>query len=242
MSEINQEKRDQKYNVWARRNPAIVSIVFPLLIAVYLFQKYTTELSNVRYIVGVVLSFGSIIPALLFFYQSSIRELSVLFVEKPLFLIFGRPAVNLMQKSDNTISEKRKERILEKANAAGIYAIYTDSNDCKDKKKNKKIVREAFESIREYCRENPVVFEFNCTYGFFRNLSGGLIFDLFLCGFLAILNSRKQLDIETILSVSVVVLVVLLLFCLVCTYCSAARYAKRVYVIYDITQRNQENK
>ena len=233
MSEVNQEKRDQKYNVWARRNPAIVSIVFPLLIAVYLFQEYTAELSSVRYIVGVVLSFGAIIPALMFFYQSSIREISVLFVEKPLFGIFGRPAVNLMKKSNDTLSIQRKERILEKAKSAGIDAIYTDGKDCKDRKKNRKIGREAFEKIRECCRENPVVFEFNCTYGFFRNLSGGLIFDLLLCGFLAILNSKKQLGIENILSVSVVVLAVLLIFCLVCTYFSAVRYAKRVYVIYD---------
>ena len=58
MSEVNQENRDKKYNDWARRNPAIVSIVFPLLAAVYFFQEYTAELDEVRYIVGGVLSFG----------------------------------------------------------------------------------------------------------------------------------------------------------------------------------------
>lgn len=77
MSNINQENRDRKYNEWARRNPAIVSIVFPLLVAVYFFQKNSVELSDVRYIVGAILSFGSIIPALFFFYQSSIREFSI---------------------------------------------------------------------------------------------------------------------------------------------------------------------
>lgn len=233
MMELNQENRDRKYNEWARRNPAIVSIVYPLLVAIYFFQEYTAELNNVRYVVGVVLSFGAIIPALLFFYQSSIREISVLIVEKPMFFIFGRPAVNLMKKRSRILSEQRKKRILKKANEAKIAAIYSDGDRPKDYFARRKVAREAFERIRETCRENPVVFEFNCTYGFFRNLCGGLVVDMLICWGLCILNCKKQLGIDSLINVSAWVIGVLLLFCLVCTYYSAMRYAKRVYVIYD---------
>lgn len=233
MNVVNQEKRDLKYNEWARRNPAIISIVFPLLIAVYMFQQYTVELSNVRYIVGVVLSFGTIIPALLFFYQSSIREISVLFVEELLFAIFGRPAVNLMKKDNRTLSNRRKESIIQKAREAGFNVIYTDGKDRKERKENRIIGREAFEIIREYCRDNPIVFEFNCTYGFFRNLSGGLIVDLLLCCLFSIINCKLQIGIGNILGVSAVLLGVLLVFCLICTYFSEKRYAKRVYVVFE---------
>ena len=110
MSEVNQENRDKKYNEWARRNPAIISIVFPLLVAVYFFQEYYDELSDVRYIVGAILSFGSIIPALFFFYQSSIREFSILFVERPLFWVFGRPSSNLMKKKK--LQQMKQQRLL----------------------------------------------------------------------------------------------------------------------------------
>ena len=233
MSEVNQENRDRKYNEWARRNPAIVSIVFPLLVAIYFFQEYTAELNNVRYVVGVVLSFGAIIPALLFFYQSSIREISVLIVEKPMFFIFGRPAANLMKKSCSILSEQRKERILKKAKEDNIDAIYTDGDIPKGCFARRQVAREAFEKIREKCRKNPVVFEFNCTYGFFRNLSGGLIVDLLICWGLCILNGKEQLGIENLVNGSAWVIGALLVFCLVCTYYSAMRYAKRVYVIYD---------
>lgn len=233
MNEVNQEHRDAKYNNWARRNPAIVSLVFPLLIVVYFFQEYTAELSSVRYIVGVVLSFGAIVPALLFFFQSSIREISVLLVEAPLFFILGRPAANLMKKKNCILSAQRKERIMKKARENGIEAIYTDGDMPKGCFDRRRIAREAFERIRETCRENPVVFEFNCTYGFFRNLSGGLVVDLLICIALSILNSNYLLGIETIISVSAKFLVVLLVFCLICTYISAIRYAKRVYVLYD---------
>ena len=233
MSEINQETRDRKYNKWARRNPAIVSIVFPLLAAVYFFQEYTSELSNVRYIVGVVISFGSIIPALLFFFQSSIRELSVLLVETPLFFIFGRPAVNLMKKSNNILSDQRKERIIKKAQEAGIEAVYTDGAAPSKRCERMKMIREAFEKIRDICREDPIIFEFNCTYGFFRNLSGGLIVDLILCGVLAYFNAKNQLGICEMIKTSAIILGVLLIFCLICTYYSGVRYAKRVYVVFD---------
>ena len=233
MNEVNQEHRDAKYNNWARRNPAVVSIVFPLLIAVYFFQEYTAELSSVRYIVGVILSFGAIVPALLFFFQSSIREISVLLVEAPLFFFLGRPAANLMKKKNHVLSAQRKERILKKAKENGIEAIYPDGDKPKGCFDRRKVAREAVEKIRETCRENPVVFEFNCTYGFFRNLSGGLVVDLLICLALSILNSSYTLGMETIISVSTKFLCVLLLFCLICTYISAIRYAKRVYVLYD---------
>lgn len=233
MSEVNQENRDKKYNDWARRNPAIVSIVFPLLAAVYFFQEYTAELDEVRYIVGGVLSFGAIIPALLFFYQSSIREISVLLVETPLFFLFGRPAANLMKKKGKILSQQRKERIINKAKAANIEVIYTDGNTPNGYFARRKAAREAFEKIRETCRENPVVFDFNCTYGFFRNLSGGLIVDLLICLGFCVLNRRQNLGIENMITVSTWVIVTLLLFCLICTYYAAVRYAKRVYVIYD---------
>ena len=233
MSEVNQELRDRNYNIWARRNPAIVSIVFPLLAVIYFFQKYTAELSSVRYIVGVILSFGSIIPALFFFYQSSIREISVLLVEWPLFSIFGRPAVNLMKRKNSILSSQRKERIIAKAKAAGIDAFYTDEGKSESCFNRRKRVREAFEKIRESSRENPILFEFNCTYGFFRNLSGGLIVDLIICGGLAYYNCKYLLNVEQLIGVSVLIIAILLFFSLVCTYFSAIRYAKRVYVLYD---------
>ena len=233
MSEVNQELRDRKYNDWARRNPAIISIVFPLLIVLYFFQENTADLSSVRYIVGVILSFGTIIPALFFFYQSSIREISVLLVEIPLFFIFGRPAANLMKKKNNILSAQRKERILAKAKAASIDAIYTDEDNSKNCIERRKSAREAFEKIRENCRENPVVFEFNCTYGFFRNLSGGLIVDLLICGGMACYNCKNTLNIEQMISTSAIIIGALLMFSLICTYFSAVRYAKRVYVLYD---------
>lgn len=234
MSEINQEFRDRQYNDWARRNPAIISIVFPLLVSFYFFQEYTSELSSVRYIVGVLLSFGSIVPALLFFFQSSIREIAVLCVEKPLFCIFGRPAVNLMKKNCKVLSQKRKNRIIQKAMSNGIDLIITDADKSISKAVRHKTVREAFERIREACRENPLVFDFICTYGFFRNLCGGLIVDLLLCASLAVYNCKSQLGLGSMLRISSIILGGLLLFCLICTYFSAYRYAKRVYVSYDV--------
>lgn len=232
MSEFSQENRDKKYNDWARRNPAIVSIVFPLLVAVYFFQEYTAELNTVRYLVGVVLSFGTIIPALFFFYQSSIREISIMLVECPLFRIFGRPSVNYMKKDNSTLTDERKMRIIEKAKKSNISLLIIEEEK-ESAKKQKQTVLEAYESIREICRENPILFEFNCTYGFFRNLSGGLIVDLGICVMLAIFNELRQLGIGDMLLYSTIVIIVLLVFCYLCTYFSAKRFAKRVYVLYD---------
>lgn len=233
MNEIDQEKRDKKYNEWARRNPAIVSMVFPLLVSVYFFQKYTNELSSVRYIVEVVISFGAIIPALLFFFQSSIREISVFLIETPLYCIFGRPSVNLMKKKSTILSDERKNRIFRKGEAEGISINYADGVNWKGRKHNRKLVKEAFEAIRENSRENSIVFEFNCTYGFFRNLCGGLIVDLLICLPLCIINNKHQLGIETMINVSVIILGSLLLFSMLCAYHAQYRFAERVYSLYD---------
>lgn len=234
MSKINQKERDRKYNNWARRNPAIISIVFPLLVSVYFFQNYTSELSNTRYIVGVILSFSSIIPALLFFYQTVIRDLAIFIVEKLIFRVFGKPAVNLLKKKNSELSQKRRERLLKKAQA--IEIIVSSAPD--KEKEYEEILCDFFEQIREKVRDNSIVFEFNCFYGFYRNLSAGLIVDLLMCLGLFFLNFKKKIG--PFLGISSIVIFLLLVFCLICTYASAKRYAKRVYVLYDDRENNKD--
>lgn len=236
MSEYSQADLDKKYNEWARRNPAIISIVFPLLVAVYFFQEYTEELSNIRYLVGVVLSFGSIVPALIFFYQFALREVSIWCIEEPLYLLLGRPAVNIMRKNNCTISRTRKERILEIARNEGIDAIFVDEKVPKSRRERRQKAREAFELIREDCRDNSIAFEYNCIYGFFRNLSGGILFDFVLFKLISRLDIFvrviKKYDASFVVSCCSIALLILLVVCVFCTYSSAIKYAKRVYVLY----------
>lgn len=229
MSTKNQEKRDLKYNEWARKYPAVISMMFPLLISVFLYQKYTEDLNTVRYIVGVIISFGTIIPAVLFFYQLFIREVAIILVEKPLYCVLGRPCVNLIYGKWTVLSKQRRKRIKEKLKTK--YRIYPPSHGKRGIKRV--IYREIFELIREECRDNSVAFEYNCIYGFFRNLSGGLFMDLFFCLGLSYMNIRLQLGIESLLFVSMITIGTLLLLCIVFTYTSAVKYVKRVYVIFE---------
>lgn len=73
MADFDQEKRDKKYNQWARYYPAIVNLIFPLIVIVYAFfdkihvsGNLTLTVSRIELITKIILVFGSVIPAFVF--------------------------------------------------------------------------------------------------------------------------------------------------------------------------------
>ncbi len=189
MADFDQEKRDKKYNQWARYYPAIVNLIFPLIVIVYAFfdkihvsGNLTLTVSRIELITKIILVFGSVIPALFFFYVFFIRELSMHVVERFLDAFLGKETVNMLSDENHTFSEDRKKAIKDKIKSDFEIEIPAEGNKrwLFPKKTAFRIkVDEAFDRIRENTRQSAILFEYNCVYGFFRNLSGGLFFNLF---------------------------------------------------------------
>ena len=248
MAEIDQEERDKKYNKWARYYPAIVNLVFPLIVIVYAFfdkinvpNNLPMTVSRIELISKIILVFGSVIPALFFFYVFFIRELSMHAVERLLDYAFGKKAINMLKSNNHTFSEDRKNTIRKK--------IKTDFNiEIPRENKNRRLfpkkdefgvkADEAFDLMREKTRQSPILFEYNCVYGFFRNLSGGFLFNLIALILMCLFKVQLKDNLQDIISCYWYIIPILLVISIVFVRTSGYTYSKRLYIVY-LDHKNQ---
>ena len=241
MADFDQEKRDKKYNLWARKYPAFVSLVFPLLGVIYVFfgevkdiKELNNAYSDIEVILKVLLVFGSIIPALFFFYIFTIREVAMSIIPRLMNNLFEINTTKLLLGKDKTFSADRKKRIKDKVKEKYDISIpeaekvfkrpLKRDNDYRQK------VNEAVTLIREDTRHDSILFEYNCIYGFYRNLAGGMLLNIIMLVVLY-LSSDSGTYIELLKWVFYIMLSVLGLS-LLFVRTSGKRYATRLYVVF----------
>lgn len=230
---IDTEKRDKKYNLWARQYPACISLSFGFVIFLYyLITTEKMEVDNVKYIFNTLLSLGSIVPALFFLYMFVIRDISK-WLEDCIYALYGKPTTNLLTIEDTTFSKDRQNDIRQRIttefsqfNAGGNYSK-TNKDYCKS-------VDEIVLNIREKTRESNILFEFNCIYGFYRNLSGGLLLNLLLLMLIFLLFPIVR---DLIVGLFLIDLSLFILS-LILTASNGKRYAKRLYIVYLMTKKD----
>lgn len=238
---------DNKYNQWGRKYPAVVSLTFPLLAIIYVFyDKIAGDgLSEFLAVFKIILFFGTIVPALFFFYMMSIREISISVLENFLNWLFGKPTSNLFLPNFKMISNPMKESI--KKTLKDEYHI--DLNEAKlfenGKEANRRNrvyrhrVNEAVSCMRDVVRGNSILLEFNAIYGFFRNLAGGMLLNLILIVILFLIGLNSGVvDYNNELTWSFYIIGTLFIICLLFSITSRYRYARRLFYLFD--QHKQE--
>lgn len=241
MADFDQEKKDKKYNLWARNYPAFVSLVFPLLGVIYVFFGGVKDIkgldeaySNIEIFLKVILVFGSIIPALFFFYIFTIREVAMSIIPRLMNKLFEVNTTKLLLGKDKTFSADRKKKIKEKIKEKYDISIPEVEKVYKRllKRDNdyRQVVNEAVTLIREDVRHDPILFECNCIYGFYRNLAGGMLLNIIMLVVLYFFSDRGT-NIEFFkwgFYIMLSVLGISLLF----VRTSGKRYATRLYVVF----------
>lgn len=230
---VDTEKRDKKYNRWARQYPACICLSFWLVIFLYyLMATDEIEVDNVKYIFNTLLSLGSIVPALFFMYMFVIRDMSKC-LEDGIYKLFGKPTTNLLTVEDSTFSKEKQIDIRKKIATEFNCKLNVEENCSKTNKAYCKHVDEAVQNIREKTRYSNILFEFNCIYGFYRNLSGGLLLNLLLMLIFFLFPIERGL-IAGLILIDLSILILSLIF----TILNGNRYAKRLYIVYLMTKND----
>lgn len=248
MADIDKEKRDKKYNQWARYYPAIVNLVFPLIVIIYAFfdkinvpNDLAVTVSRIELITKIILVFGSVIPALFFFYVFFIRELSMHIVERFLDGLLGKKTINILKANNHTFSDDRKQAIKDKIKSDFKIEIPSESkNRWLFPKKTEFRIKadEAIDRIRENTRQSAILFEYNCVYGFFRNLSGGLLFNLIALAIMYLLKVQLKDNLQEIISCYWYIIPTILLISLIFIRTSGYTYSKRLFIVF-LNQKKQ---
>lgn len=228
---------DSKYNLWGRKFPAVVCLTFPLLaIIYYYFDSLDTKMSQLSSVFKIILFFGTIIPSLFFFYTMVIREISISLIEIPMNWLFGKPTSNLLLPKLGFITDECKSKVKEKLKEDGIELdIDGKFGDRKADRRNRKYrhrVDEGVGVIKEAVRGDAILLEFNAVYGFFRNMTGGMILNLLIWLFLSNLNAANGSVYDNEILWSFRIIIALIFLGILFTITSRYRYARRLFTLY----------
>lgn len=203
--DYSKENRDYAYNLIARDRPAYISLLFPLTcILVYMDfgELNLTESNPWVYFFNIIVSVGLFLPALFFLYKLVIRDVSEFIIEKIVFMILGQPHRVIYRKGWSVLKIPKGERksIFEHANdefKISELNFEADNDSWWEQRQNKSLkdgLDSLHDSLKQYekIKDNSIAFEFNCIYGFYRNLSGGLFLNSIIAWIIVMAYGSKE--------------------------------------------------
>ena len=227
------EKRNAEYNKKARKYPAYLSLAIPIMLGVAMGIKDMA--GACMWIKGLtyLLSISAISAALFFLLRFSLQVIAIFYPERIFFCDRLKPTTRILYKNDKTYTDEQKAGIRKK-----IFANKKiDLQKYKPKTyKNKKYVMrvdEAAKWLLDVTRFDEILFEKNCLYGFWRNLTAALLIDAILVFVLTAINKwYYPLPIgDYLVGIGVLVLLLSILVAWV-AYCNGKTFAKKMYDVF----------
>ena len=227
------EKRNAEYNKKARKYPAYLSLAIPIILWVAMDVKDITGVS--MWIKGLtyLMSISAISAALFFLLRFSLQSIAKFYPERIFFCDRLKPTTRILYNNDKTYTDEQKADIRKKI----LAKKKIDLQKFKPKTyKNKKYVMRIDEAVRwllDVTWFDEILFEKNCLYGFWRNLTAALLVDDILVFVLAAINKwYYTLPFgEDLVTVGVIVLLLTILVTWV-AYCNGKIFAKRMYDVF----------
>lgn len=231
MDKIDFKERDKKYNLWARKQPAYISLVIPFILILLFYQEHEQQFSDAKYIFTLIISIGGIMPSLFFLYMFLLRDIAKVFPESILKL-YHYPTTYFLCDESNTFTSTCKDNIKQKIKSELNIDLYKMNNHSIKNKDYTQRINEAIDLIRERTRTNHILFEFNCIYGFYRNLAAGLFID-----FIILIVAKYTIifyveDYEKIVNGMLVCTIIVFLSSMILSFVNGKRYAKQLYNVF----------
>lgn len=240
--------RDKVYNRIARRQPAYISLMFPI-IWFYIFMNETNlfnvQENIVKYIFNCILSLCIFLPALFYLYEQLIRGISEVVTEYSLFRLIN-PNFVLFRNNCIALDKDEKKKFSDKAKNTHKIDISVINNN--QKKRRDKDLKSKIKSLNKKIRfsgiiqNNSIAFEYNCVYGFFRNLVGGTALNLiiyYVCFFTNKSYHSKIMD--SFYGIAIPALWILFIVCVIFAWCSRVRQIKRECHLFIYDTHNEKD-
>lgn len=227
------EKRNKKYNDWARKRPAYVFLAIPILLAVVMGINEMVETRAWIKAGSYLLSISAISTALFFLLKLTLRDIAKLYPEKILFSDRLKPTNRLLYSNDDNYSEERKTEIRQKIKAKKGIDLLKLKMKTYENKKYVKRVNEAVSWLLDVTRFDDILFEYNCFYGFWRNLTAAILMDsLFLFGLAAFNKWIYTLPLGVAFVWMAFILLLLSIVTTMITYKNGMVFARKVYDVF----------
>jgi hypothetical protein len=227
------EKRNAEYNKKARKYPAYLSMAIPVMLGVAMGVK--NMVGTDMWIRGLtyLMSISAISAALLFLLRFSLQAIARFYPERIFFCDRLKPTTRILYNNDKSYTDEQKAEIRKKILAKkNIDLQKYKPKTCKNKKYVMRI-DEAARWLLDVTRYDEILFEKNCLYGFWRNLTAALLVDTILVFILAGIDKwYYALPLgEYLVGIGILVLLLTILMTWV-AYCNGKTFAKRMYDVF----------
>ena len=170
------------YETYARKYPAIVSMVVPAFATAPIILYYLPQLqeycSYIEALIGVFIPIGIVYGAIGYYIRQTFRDISKLLFQLPLFKEdeTEMPTTKLLLwSSKKRLSNNKIQIVAAKVQKDFQIRLLNATEEEKDLIEAKKTIVDAVGAIREVTRDNAILLNYNIDFGFCRNYLGGAV-------------------------------------------------------------------
>lgn len=242
IEEDTKVKRSKQYNDWARKRPAYIFLAITISIAVAMgINNYVTLKEWSKALIYLV-SISAISTALFFLVRLTLRDVSKFYPEKIIFCDRLKPTNRLLYSTDSTYSEEKQKEIRMKIKSKKNIDLEKFKIKTYKNKKYVKRVDEAVAWLRDVTRFDDILFEYNCFYGFWRNLTAALCIDSLVVLFMSAVNKWLfPLPLGQSLFWIAIVILLFSILTTIAAYHNGRIYADKVYSVFLNLDDNKDN-
>lgn len=229
--------RNKIYERKARLYPVIISMLLPLFILIIISSQMLSTIFELKKIWNITIS---IIPAtlitgaLIYGVKSLVRSTSKALFQFPLFNEneTQMPTTELLLWKNNTISKQNKKIISKKIKKEIGLKLMSEEEEKMNEKEARLLIADAVKNIREKTRDNIILFNYNCNYGFIRNLMGANVWSLLFIISILILNYFQSFINYKILLFAIILILLSYPLSYFLLKQNAKEYARQLYTAY----------
>jgi len=229
--------RDKIHEKKARLYPVIIAMLLPLFLIIYISSEIIATFNQLEEIWNVAISIipaSLITGALMYGVKLLSRSTSKALFQFPLFKEneSKMPTTELILWKNKLLSRQNKTLIHEKIQNDLSLVLMSEEQEKTDEEEARLLIADAVKQIRERTRENQILFNYLCNYGFIRNFMGANIWALIIVLCIGVLNHFNELiDYRFILGAILIILfsypITLFLLKL-----NSKEYARQLYTAY----------
>lgn len=227
------EKRSKVYYSKARIKPANIFLIVPIFVGLAMGIDEFLETKMCGKALVYVLSLGAISSALFFLLRLMLRDISLVYPGKILFCDRLKPTTAMLYTDDDEFTEENKTAIRKKIKFQKGIDLQSLRHKTYKNKKYVKRVDEAVNWLLDVTRFDDILFDYNCIYGFYRNLIATIFMDgIVLFALAAINNWGLSLPLGRFFLWGGISCVIVSFITTWFAYTNGRRYAKRLYNVF----------
>jgi hypothetical protein len=236
------EKRSKQYNKWARKYPSYISLIIPIILGISIGVDDYMESKVWGRAIIYIMSISTFSTALFFLLRFTLRDISKFYPEMIIFCDRLKPTSRILYSNDSSYSEDQKTEIRKKIKLRRNIDLLKYKTKTYKNKKYVKRVDEAVAWLLDVTRFDDILFEQNCLYGFWRNLTAALLVDAILVFPMAAINKwYYALPFEEhFVRIGLLILLLTIPETWV-AYCNGRTFAKRMYDVFVNLDDNDNN-